>query len=224
MNRMLPKWCDQKGVTIIIVAGLTVMFVAFIALSVDIAHLQVVRNELKNSADAGALAGARRLYFPDGTAVNTAANQVAYRAAVDNNSERVAVEVNYDPALNTGDVQREHWSFATRTFTPSNNAVPPTLWNVSSAALDADVTYANAVMVRTRKQNTQAASFFARIPGFTGFNAAAESVAYIGFAGSVTDGELDLPIALCQEALTINDFVYMLDWPNDQQWTTRCNP
>lgn len=204
MNGESRRWRDQKGVSLVIVAGLTVMFVAFVALSVDIAHLMVVRNELQNAADAGALAGARRLYFPDGTAVNPDANQVAYEMAIINNSERIAVEVN-DPTSNTGDVQRGHWSFATQTFSPSNRTTLPDLWDISSADLDADVTYVNAVKVRTRRQSSKAVSFFARILGFTGFNAAAEAVAYIGFAGKMAPEDLDQPIAICRQSLLLPD-------------------
>jgi Flp pilus assembly protein TadG len=204
MNQRVTKWRDQRGVTIVIVAGLTVMFVAFVALSVDIAHLMVVRNELKNAADAGALAGARRLYFEDGSAVNFAANQVAFRAATDNDSERIAVEV-IDPDSNSGDVQRGHWSFATQTFTPSNNDTPPDLWDVSSAELDADVTFVNAVRVRTRRQSTPAASFFARIMGFTGFEASAVAVAYLGFPGTLSQGEVDQPIAICRQSILLDE-------------------
>ncbi len=203
MNKKKRMWRDQKGVSLVIVAGLTVMFVAFTALSVDIAHLMVVRNELQNAADSGALAGARRLYFPDGTAVNTDANQIAYEMAIENNSEKIAVEV-YDWGSNSGDVQRGHWSFATRTFTPSNSTTPPDLWNITSAELDADTTYVNAVMVRTRRQGTQANSFFARIMGFAGFNASAEAVAYIGFAGRLNPEEVDQPIAICRQSLLID--------------------
>ncbi len=202
MKKKLRKWRDQKGVAIVMVAGLTVMFVAFIALSVDVAHLYVVRNELQNAADAGALAGARRLYFPDGSAINPDANQIAFEAAIVNNSEKIAVEVN-SPTTNNGDVQRGHWSFATQTFSPDDGTHfdPPDLWDVTPAELDADTTWINAVRVRTRRQSSQANSFFARILGFTGFNASAEAVAYLGFAGTVLPGEVDQPIAICRESI-----------------------
>ena len=204
MKEKLKKLRNQKGVAVVIVAGLIVMFVAFIALSVDIAHLYVVKNELQNAADAGALAGARRLYFEDGSGINTDANQVAYEAAIMNNSEKIAVEV-YSHNTNADDVQRGHWSFATQTFSPSNNTDAPVLWDVSSADLDADPDFVNAVMVRTHRQSSQANSFFARILGFAGFNAAAEAVAYIGFAGEILPDEVDQPIAICRESLLFNN-------------------
>ncbi len=53
---------DQKGAVAVIVAVCLVVFVGFTALAVDVGHLYVVRNELQNAADAGALAGARCLF------------------------------------------------------------------------------------------------------------------------------------------------------------------
>jgi len=73
----------------------------------------VVRNELQNAADAGALAGARFLYNDEGTAVNTGANAIAWNAAKANQAlaitGAVSVDVNW-PGGNAGDVQRGHWS------------------------------------------------------------------------------------------------------------------
>ena len=72
------------------------VFLGIAALAIDLSHLYVVRNELQNAADAGALAGARFLYNEDGTLVNDAgytddlnntidsANQIAFDAARDN--------------------------------------------------------------------------------------------------------------------------------------------
>jgi len=203
INKRFKKWQDQQGITIVLVAGLTVMFVAFVALSVDIAHLYAVQNELQAAADAGALAGGRRLYYHDGSAINTDSNQIAYEAAIANNSDRIAVEVQ-SPNTNSADVQRGHWSFTTRTFTQSDRTTVPDLWDVSTEELDGDTTFVNAIRVRTRRQSTQANSFFARILGFAGFNVAAEAVAYIGYAGQITPLTVDQPIALCKQSM-IND-------------------
>ena len=52
---------NQDGAVALIVGICLVMFVAFSALAIDIGHLYVVRNELQNAADTGALAGARFL-------------------------------------------------------------------------------------------------------------------------------------------------------------------
>lgn len=200
MNRMISMWRDQKGITLVFVAGLTITFVTFAALSVDIAHLYVVQNELQNAADAVALAGARRLYHPDGSAINIDANRIAYEAAIANNSEKIPVEVRL-PYTNQADVQRGHYSFAAQTFTPSERTTLPDLWGATTAELDADVTFVNALKVRTHRQQTPANSFFARIMGFRGFNVSAEAIAYIGYAGAVTPLAIDQPIAICKQAI-----------------------
>jgi Flp pilus assembly protein TadG len=209
MPHIRGKAHGENGVTLILFAFLLVMFVAFAAMAVDIAHLYVVRNELKNAADAGALAGARCLYdyacggvSTGSGSVNTTANQIAASAALANNSEKVAVEVNWTEGQNDGsDVERGHWSFATRVFTPNPSTVLPPLWGVSSATLDANTNFINAVRVRTRRESTQAGSFFARIFGYAGFDVGAEAVAYIGFAGRLNPEEVDQPIAICQQSI-----------------------
>ena len=207
IRQIISKARREQGITIIMVALLLVVLAAFTALAVDIAHLLVVRNELQNAADAGALAGARCLYscysdpaIEQGAIVNVMANQIAFDAATANKSEKIPVEVNWVSG-NTGDVERGHWSFATRTFTPSNNETPPVLWNVSDAELDNDVTNVNAVRVRTRREDSQASSFFAGILGMFGFNLNAEAIAYIGFAGKLQPMEVDQPIGICKQAV-----------------------
>jgi Flp pilus assembly protein TadG len=190
---------DRTGAVAIMVALLLIVFIGFAALAIDLGHLYVVRNELQNGADAGALAGARFLYNDSGTSVNTGANQIAIDAATVNKSEKTSVEVNSD------EVQRGHWSFATRTFTPNPSTAPVDLWNVSTAELDANTSFINAIKVVTRRQTLPAASFFARIFGHDGFQLAADAVAYIGFAGTLQSWDVDQPIAICEDSILIND-------------------
>jgi Flp pilus assembly protein TadG len=200
MKAKLPKLKDQRGVTILLVAVLMIVFLGMVALSIDLFHLYVVRNELQNAADGGALAGARVLYNDYGTEVNVGANQVAFDAATANASEKVAVDVNWTSG-NTGDVERGHWSFATHTFTPNASTVAVPLWNVTTEELDNNTAFINAVRVVARRQATPAASFFARIFGYQNFQLSAEAVGYIGFAGTLGPGEADQPIAICKQSL-----------------------
>jgi Flp pilus assembly protein TadG len=200
MNKsiVLSNLKDQTGAVAIMVALLLIVFIGFAVLAIDLGHLYVVRNELQNGADAGALAGARFLYNDSGTAVNTGANQIAIDAATANKSEKTSVEVNSD------EVQRGHWSFATRTFTPNDSTAPVDLWNVSTEELDADINFINAIKVVTRRQTLPAASFFARIFGHDSFQLASDAVAYIGFAGTLLPEDVDQPIAICAESLLID--------------------
>lgn len=206
---------NQRGISAVMVAILTVVIVGFAALAIDIGHLVVVRNELQNAADAGALAGARVLYVysEEGTEVdlrvNTYANQVSYDTAIANKSEKVPVDVHWTSG-NEGDVQRGHWSFATRTFTPSDVTGPPPLCYTgtecySTQELDGNLDFVNAVRVKVRRQDTPAVSYLARIFGYESFTVTAEAVAYLGFAGNLKPGELDQPIAICKQAIMQNN-------------------
>ena len=199
---------DEQGVTAIVVALVLLLLIGFAALAIDIGHLCVARAELQNAADAGALAGARILYIDDGTAVDEASNQEAYDAATANNSEDVAVEVNWTGG-NEGDVQRGHWSFGLsdldRGFYANSSLDPVNLWDVSDEELDANLNFINAVRVVTRRQATPVASFFAKVFGHESFELSAEAVAYIGFAGTLEQGDVDQPIAICEESITIGD-------------------
>jgi hypothetical protein len=198
--RILGSMRDEGGAVALWVAILLPVLVGFGALAFDIPHFLVVRNEVQNAADAGSLAGARFLYNNDGTAVNPGANLIAYDTATANQSQNQAAYVNWTSG-NVGDVQRGHWSFATRTFTPNDSLEPVDLWNVSSAELDANLNFINAVRVRAHRRSPQAFAILGRIFGVSGFDVSGEAIAYIGFAGSLAKGDVDQPIAICKEAI-----------------------
>jgi hypothetical protein len=187
----------------VVVALLAIALVGAAALVLDIGHLYVVRNELQNAADAGGLAAARFLCHEDGT-VNEGANQIAHDAAVANRSDKSPVEVHWIGG-NEGDVERGHWSFATKTFTPNPSTEPTVLSGMSDEDLDNDPNFINAIRVRTRREDTPAASFVARAFGRENFSLSREAIAHIGFAGNLTPQEVDQPIVVCKEALLVDD-------------------
>ncbi len=199
---------DEQGMVAVTVAFLLVGLLCFGALSVDVSSLFMVRNELQNAADAGALAAARSLYLANGQQVDTGANAVGVAAAQANSAQNVQVEVTGNPGANTGDVERGHWRFSTRTFTPNSSLAPTTLNEVSDGELDADLTFINAVRVKVRRETTPARSFLSGIIGFDNFQMQAEAIAYIGFAGAFLPGEADEPIAICQQALLNGSLEY----------------
>jgi hypothetical protein len=202
--RAVERVKEQQGVTVVMVALLIPILIGVAALAIDIGHLLVVRNELQNAADAGCLAGARFLYVDAGEAVNLGANEIAHRAAIANRSEKLPVEVHWDGG-NAGDVERGHWSFAARTFTPNDNDAYVALWDVSAEELDADPNFINAVRVRTRRQNVPAASFFARIFGYEHFFVGAEAIAYLGYAGTLGPAEVSQPLGICKGSLILDE-------------------
>ena len=213
MKRLYQKELieTQSGATMIFVAICIFVLMAFTALAVDLGHLFVAHNELQNAADAGALAGARFLYTNNGQTINVDANQVAYDAATANISESTSVEVN-EPLTNYDDVQRGHWSFGLGNleggFYQSDNTTPVNLYNVTTQQLDEDPNHINAVKVITRREQSEIASFFARIFGYAGFQQSAEAVAYIGFAGTLLPTEADQPIAICKQSITDSNGTY----------------
>jgi len=202
-NNFLQRIREEQGMTATVVALLMVIFIGVAALTIDIGHLYIVKNELRNAADAGSLAGARFLYDDSGEYVNEGANEVAYQAAIANKSEKNPVEVHWSGG-NHGDVERGHWSLTTRTFTANDNYDHAQIWDVSPEELDANPDFINAIRVRTRRQNTPAVSFFARIFGYENFFLAAEAIAYRGFAGTLGPGEVRQPIAICKESLLVD--------------------
>jgi len=197
---LISRLKNERGATVVLVSILMVLFIGITALSVDVGHLYVAHNELQNAADAGALAGARFLYTGDGAAVNADADTIAHNAAVANMSERLAVEVN------SGDVQRGHWSFTTRTFTPNDSLAPVSYVGKSFLRLDTDPDFINAVKQIVRRETTPVTYYFARIFGMQSRSMQAQAIAHIGFAGSLNVGEADLPIAICKESLLLSGF------------------
>ena len=200
---------NQRGVSAVIIGICLFLLVGFVSLAIDVGHLYVVRNELQNAADAGALAGARHLYEEDRFAINENANQVGEQAATANIGDNELVEVIFDPAApQEGDVQRGHWSFSARTFTRWDDLIPPPIWGKSADELDAMVEFVNAVQVIARRDSLPITSFFAGIFGYTGFKASRKAVAYLGASSGWFFSDFDMPIAICAQSLV----------PPDEKW------
>jgi hypothetical protein len=216
---MLSKPRNQNGGVIVLVAVSMFFLLGFAALAVDVGHLVVARNELQNAADAGAIAGAQVLYNDNGAVINTGTNQVGYDAARANKSDKVAVDVNWTPGQNVdSDVERGHWSFGwgatPRGFYPHNSTTVISLPGLSDAELDGydgqegRPVFINAVRVVARRQvagGTPILSFFARILGYGSFELSADAVAYRGFSGTLLPGDIDIPIAICEDSLSNGD-------------------
>jgi len=204
--RSLPVWWrSHRGATVVFVALALVALLSFAALAVDLGYIYVVKNELQNAADSGALAGAQVLYNDDGQSVNGGAVDVGRQYAQGNQSEKVAVNVE--------SVELGHWNFLdhqnlpARTFTaypPPDYPPPPILWDRTTEELDADTNFINAVRVVTVRRSNAAnlpKHFFARVFGAAPSQIRTTAVAYIGFAGTLRPEEVDQPIAICEESI-----------------------
>ena len=211
----------QTGAVFVTVVVALVALLGFAALAVDVTNVVVARQELRNAADAGALAGARCLYNqndpPQGCPnsgdlgdVNTNANQAAFDAATANASQKTAVDVNWSGG-NVPDIERGHWSFGlgtlARGFYPNASIQPVSLIDVSTVELDQNQAFINAVRVTTRRQSPPVARFFSRIFGdaIPSIEPQVNAVAYVGFAGTLMPAEADQPIAICEDKLLQNN-------------------
>lgn len=196
---------NQKGAVAVIFAIALIVLVSLAAMSIDVGHLMVARNELQNAADAGALAGALALFDDNTGNLDAGANDVAAGVATANRSENTAVETIYDAAANTGDIERGHWNPLDKAFTPNSSTVLVDLWDVDTNTLYNDTNFINAVRTKVKREATPIASFFAKIFGNDSFTGNAEAIAFIGFAGEIQPQEVDQPIAICKQSLKVDD-------------------
>jgi hypothetical protein len=186
----------------------------FGVLAIDMNNLYLSKSQLQTGADAGALEGARLLYNADGT-INlgqdgTSAVDGASQAAQENNCQGVPVEVL--------SVNRGHWEFMTTLtdaygiergglFTANPSTEPADLIDADGnfrtfQDLNQDPDEINAVEVVTARQITPVQAIFGSLLGFDDYQAQARSVAYVGYAGTILPGEIDTPMAMCQEILS----------------------
>jgi hypothetical protein len=206
LRSFLRRGTGRTGATLVFVALSMVVLLGVAALAIDVGYAYVIRGELQNAADSGALAGAQVLYANNGTAVNPGANAEAADYATRHLSEQATVEVE--------SVTRGHWSFGlgalAKGFYPNEGTLEPVpLWNVTTEALDANVNFINAVQVITRRSTDASGQlrqpFFAAVFGGAAPMVRTTAVAYIGFAGTLEEGVADQPIAICEEAILQND-------------------
>lgn len=153
-----------SGSVAVIVAAALVVLLTVAAFAVDLSNVFVSRNELQNSADAGALAGASRLANPDGTLAWEASVSVAASTAERNQSA-------------TG-------------VTPFVQAASG-YWNLDSGALSPpggtvsarDFPGVEVSSIRSQENGNSVPSFFAKMIGVEFFDVEARSVAIISGPG-----------------------------------------
>jgi Flp pilus assembly protein TadG len=85
---------DNRGMALVWVALLLVVFCSFLALAIDIGYMYVARGELQNAADAAALAGAAKLV--EGTLLQPEARAEALRYAAENAATKKSVTLASD--------------------------------------------------------------------------------------------------------------------------------
>lgn len=165
---------NDKGITVVLVAILMFVLVGFVGLALDISYMYVVKGQLQNAADAGALAGAAKLNEAYGgspcdpslflSSVKAEAKRIAEKNNAAGASLSGAVEVadNVNELTDDNDVTIGYWDSATATYTPT-------------------MTNPNAVQVRVRRTTEsplgQVRLFVSRLLGWQTMATAAEAVA-----------------------------------------------
>ena len=189
IQNMMKPLNNSRGVAAVMVALTMTILLAMAAATIDIGHALVARNELQNSADAGALAGARALGIlyegmtpaAMGTYQLSGGDAATIRTAVQTTAVlNAAAGVNV--TVNAGDVQIGLWNSATRTMTPTVNQP-------------------RSVRVITRRDGTAngpISTFLAGVIGMTSMNVRAVATAELTAIGSTPPAALDLPVAISQ--------------------------
>lgn len=179
---------DERGVYAPMVAGSLLMFLAILGLTIDIGQALVAKNELHDTADAGALAGTRYLatlyqaipttqhatYTIPGSDAAALINLVVAVGA-QNTARGTAVEIL------PSDVQIGRWTSSTQTFTPG--PVTP-----------------NAVRVLTRRDPAVGAggvaTFIARAFSMSSINVSAFATAALTGPSVTAPGDLETPFGI----------------------------
>jgi hypothetical protein len=175
-----------KGAILILSALMIFLLIGFGALALDGGYVYVVRNELQNAADAGALAGAGSLFAGESEAMAKAAEIVAL-----NKADGVF--------LTDADVQIGYWDMT--------GAVPGL--RVISNPGPNDAKAVRVVISKAAGQNGGPVQlFFGGLLGFTTMDVSAEAVAVVGSPGEINPGNV-FPFALSEE-------IYNTYWDSDE--------
>lgn len=149
---------NRKGATLVLVAIMMTVLIAFAGIAIDASRLYVMRAQLQTTADAAAIAGIVEVKDKRPTNATTLALQY-----VPNNLVEQTV-----PTVNAADVEPGSWDFTANTFTPLAAWTDPALNSVRVTA-----SYPSAYT-------------FARVLGVTGKTVQARAVGALGYVG-ITD-------------------------------------
>jgi Flp pilus assembly protein TadG len=184
-NRMHPAARRSGGATMITVLVAMVALLAVSALAIDVGLVWAARSQVQNAADASSLAAGRHMIVSDPYAVtltesrDAAVSQAAQNWTVSNTSVSIASE----------DIVYGNWDPDNRTFDTSVDLSDPDV--VTGVQVTARLDGTN---------NSTVPAILSRIVGRDEFIVSANATAYLGFKGSVSPGEVELPIAIdcCQ--------------------------
>lgn len=176
---------SQRGSVAVMVAVTLPMLLGFTALTLDIGHSLVAKNELQDVADAGALAGARRL----GTIYQglSPAQQVGYTMS---NPAPVISDVQNIAAQNYG---------AGRSITVDIGDIQIGQWNATNKTLTVTSANPDAVRVTARLDGTTngpVSTFLANVMGIASVDVRATATAALTGVSTTNPGDLETPFGI----------------------------
>lgn len=165
----------------IVVLVALVALLAVASFGVDIGLVWAARTQLQNATDSAALAAAAELIDADAELVTLSEAQANALDLGGQNSAVAAPSVNID----TADLAYGDWDFETSTLDTSVDLSDPD--------------QVNAVQVTARLDgaaNSPVPAFLSRILGRDQYSVSTTATGYIGYAGSLGPGVVDLPVAI----------------------------
>jgi len=188
-----------EGSVMVLTALGLVAFLGFASLAIDMGHLYVVRNDLQNTADAAALAGAANLIRNEsGVAVRDSALASQKIMEVAQRQSEILGFAPVDPgARNDLTVTFGEWNIYTGN--------PATAWTDMGASVPTTST-ANGVRVTIRRGSGlvfgPVTTFLAGAIGHPTSEVLATATAYLGYANAGETGSVTLPLAVPETVLT----------------------
>jgi hypothetical protein len=178
----------EQGTILTLTAAMLVALVGVMALVIDLGHLYVVKGELQRAADAGAVAGAMKMFnLPPGSQYPVSATPDCSRALAA--CQAIVAANKADGAalsLSAGDVTFGRWDAATRTFVPTGCAAPQ------------QVTGVKVVVRKDSSANGPVSlSFLGLLPGgWSTASLSAQALGFNGYAGYAPAGSHVMPFLI----------------------------
>jgi Flp pilus assembly protein TadG len=191
-----------EGAAAIVIAITLFVFIGAASLVIDIGHLNTVRNELQNVADAAALAGVAQLIQKDATTGNTVRNSDL--------AKQTAIQVAQTQSQLQGQA-------AVDDAAPNDLTIHFGIWNINApdrslAWADLGTTCAsdsnaNAMLVTVKRATGNifgpGSNLFAQVLGYSTTEVAASATAYLDYPTAASTGTVTVPLALPQTVLSV---------------------
>ncbi len=190
-SRLRRLWREDNGMVAVMVAAMLTVLVGMAGAAVDLGVVYTARGQLQNAADAAALAAADTILRYDSDYTAQVDYDTAWATAQEIAGANQAVGVNL--ALLESDFVVGKWDPATGTWVATGGSDP------------AEVNAVQVTVRRDQRANSPVGTFFAGIVGVDRVELQATARAYVGYAGSVPQGAVALPIAVKAEALANED-------------------